>query len=186
MDIEKVKKALGLEFGVIWEVMIEVLKELNIPKDAKILDIGTGVGNLAITLALNGYTVLTGEPEDDTSEYAKQEWLENAKKAEIDHLISFQPFNAEKMPFEDGMFDAIFVYGALHHMDNKKAVLNECARIVKPSGLICISEPTKKAMRFILKRFPTHPDPVDPRDYAENLKVEIIENLSFNTYIFRK
>ena len=35
---------------------------------------------MAITLALNGSSVLTGEPEFDESEYAKQDWLNNAKK----------------------------------------------------------------------------------------------------------
>ena len=36
--------------------------------------VGTGKGNVAVSLALHGYRVLTGEPEEDDSEYAKQEW----------------------------------------------------------------------------------------------------------------
>jgi len=119
MDINEVKERLGAEFGFIFDNTNPIVQDLKLDKDAKILDVGTGEGRMAITLALHGYKVLTGELESDESEYAKRNWLESAKKAEVDHLITYTPFNAEKMPFEDESFDAIFISGALHHIEDE-------------------------------------------------------------------
>jgi len=144
---------------------------------------------MAITLALSDYKVLTGELESDESEYAKRNWFESAKKAEVDHLITYTPFNAEKMPFEDNSFDAIFISGALHHIGDRQATFNESVRIVKKNGIICIFEPNNQAIVTIRsKKFPDHPDAVDPRDYNIVLKlpIEIKKTFFYDAYIFQK
>jgi len=185
---KEIAKIFGAEFGFVFKFLDKVVKHLNLEKDSKILDIGTGQGRMAITLALNNYKVITGEPESDNSEYAKQAWLEDAKKVKVDHLINFKPFNAEQIPFKDKSLDAIFIMGALHHIDDKAATIKECIRTIKTNSVICIFEPTSKGIKIIRKGFPTHPDAVDPRDYTQNfeLSVEIKKNFMFNIYIFKK
>ena len=189
MDISEVKELLGREFSFIFDNTNPVVQELELDKNAKILDIGTGEGRMAITLALNNYKVLTGELESDESEYAKRNWLESAKKAEVDHLITYKPFDAEKMPFEDNFFDAIFISGSLHHIEDGQAAFNESVRVLKPNGRICIFEPNSRSVAFIrANKFPEHPDAVDPRNYNKEsqLSVDIKKTSFYDAYIFQK
>jgi SAM-dependent methyltransferase len=125
---------------------------------------------MAINLALKDYKVTTGEPESDDSEYAKQDWLESARKVNVEHMITYIPYNAENMPFEDSSFDAIFVLGSFHHVNDIGAALKESYRVLKENGIVCIFEPNDEAIKFIRdNRSPSHPDAVDPRNYIQDL-----------------
>ena len=145
---------------------------------------------MAITLALSGYSVLTGEPEDDDSKYAKHDWLNNAEKVRVDHLIKFKAFDAKDMPFEDNTFDAIFSLGSLHHIDKKYRVdvLQECIRASKIKALICFFEPNQNSIKIIKELDPTHPEAADPDEYARGLNLESqkIEGSLFDAFIFQK
>ena len=189
MDKIETKKLLGGEFSLIFDNIDPIIQELKLEKNSKILDVGTGEGRMAITLALNNYHVLTGELESDESKYAKRNWLISAKKVEVDHLITYTPFDAEKMPFEDGSFDAVFISGALHHINDGQAAYNESVRVIKPKGIICIFEPNLRAVETIReKKFADHPDATDPREFnnIHKLKLEIMKTSFYDAYIFQK
>ncbi|MGV9197262.1 MAG: class I SAM-dependent methyltransferase [Promethearchaeia archaeon] len=187
MMLKEVLKFLGGRFVQMGEGVDLIIKELNIPERAKILDIGTGGGKMAILLALNGYSVLTGEPEDDETKWAKRDWEKNAEQIGVRDQIAFQHFNAEDMPFEVGEFDAIFTFGSFHHISRKRKMLQECIRVVKKKGYICIVEPQPHIIQSIKDEHPTHPNWADPRDFLTDLPVimEHKQKKNIDTYILK-
>lgn len=190
MDIIQAEAILGEVFSYVIKDANKVIQHLNLPKKAKILDVGTGMGYFAIALALNGYNVLTGEPESDDSDYAKQDWLSNSQKVGVDHLIEFKAFDAQNMLFDDNCFDSIFFFGVLHHVDEKlrTKVIEESVRIAKPNAVICFLEPNQNFMKIVKQHDPSHPEPADPRKYFQGLSLYLkkMEGDSFDSFIFRK
>lgn len=190
MNITEANEILGDMFSFTSKDTDNIIKTFGLAEESKVLDIGTGAGSLAITLAVNGFRVLTGEPGDDDSQYAKQDWLVNAQKVGLDHKIEFQAFDAARMPFEDDSFDAVFALGALHHIpeNDRAAVMQECVRTTTAEALICFFEPNQNCMEVMKQLDPSHPEPADPAGDARSLglRSQHLAGDLFDAFVFRK
>lgn len=168
------------------------LKELALPPDAAILDVGTGSGNFAIYLASEGYRVLTGEPATDRSRYAGREWARRAAEAGLADRIRFESFDASRLPFDAEAFDAVFFFGVLHHIeeDLRTAVLAEALRVAKPGGAIVFFEPRPQLVERLRLEDPDHPPAANPSHYlpaaASAVRAGRIQGSFMDIYLYRK
>jgi pseudaminic acid biosynthesis-associated methylase len=96
----------------------------NIPKDAKILEVGTNVGNQLLHLQNMGFTNLYG--------VEIQQRAVNYSKNRADALNIIQG-DALDIPFKDNFFDLVFTSGVLIHIspDNINSAIKEIARVSK-------------------------------------------------------
>ena len=183
MSLEKIKETLGEKFSRDANFLDLIIKELNLDKNSQVLDVGTGWGFMAISLALHGYEVITGEPEN--AKWA--DWRSKAKSVNLEDKITFKPFYAENLPFGDASFDAVFLYTSLHHIENKPHAIKEILRVMRQDGYLIIIELTNEGVELIRQRHINHPDPVNPKDFINQLDLEIIvkESRYLNAYIYR-
>ena len=187
---EKLAEILGPHFNNIANDGLLVLRELGLPKGAKVLDVGTGACNFAIFLASQGFDVLTGEPATDTTHYAGKDWAASAEKAGVRDKIRFEAFNASKAPFETGTFDAVFFFGVLHHVDEgeRAATLSEALRVAKKSGAVVFFEPRKETLEKLWVSDPTHPLAANPSEYLTDKSVteQKLQGAMMDVFVYRK
>jgi SAM-dependent methyltransferase len=174
MDVQEAATHLGPMFEHVAADGQLALEHLHLPAGAAVLDVGTGAGNFAIFLATQGLDVVTGEPETDTTHYARKDWATKAAAVGVAERLRFQPFNASKMPFEDGRFAAVFFFGVLHHVDEheRRAVFSEALRVVKRGGRVVFFEPTRETLEQLWVHDPGHPLAADPSACKGDAKVE--------------
>lgn len=190
MDIEQAKTLLGKRFAFMANDANQTIQDLDLPKNSRILDVGTGNGYFAILLGLNGYKILTGEPDSDQSEYAKKNWLEHARQVGVENLIKFKAFEAQDMLFDDHMFDAVFFFAAFHHVEeaHRNRVMQEALRVSKPKGIICFIEPNQEGMKVIMANDPAHPDAADPGRHINGIEADLQTKAGafFDSFILQK
>jgi SAM-dependent methyltransferase len=190
MDVQAIGTILGPRFEAVAGQSALALRELGLPADAAILDVGTGNGNCAIYLASQGYRVVTGEPSVDKSHYAGKDWASNAKSAGVLDRIRFEAFDASSMPFESGAFDAVFFFGVLHHIDEsvRSAVFREALRVAKATGAVVFFEPRKEMLERLWVDDPGHPLAANPSSYRpeSSLREQRIEGSLMDIFIYKK
>jgi SAM-dependent methyltransferase len=190
MDTKEIGKILGPRFDAISGDGAVALREVGLPADAAILDVGTGNGNFAIYLASQGYQVVTGEPSTDRSTYAGRDWALNAKKVGVLGRIRFEAFDASKLPFGSEAFHAVFFFGVLHHIDEhvRNDVFREALRVSKENGVVVFFEPRKEMLEKIWVDDPGHPLAANPSEYLPNpnIREHRIEGSLMDIFIYKK
>jgi ubiquinone/menaquinone biosynthesis C-methylase UbiE len=101
----------------------------------KILDVAAGRGSSLKYLIdnINGFEQAVGIDFSEKN-------LNQASEQFNDERVSFEQMRAENLEFNDNQFDLGAVVNSLHHIDDPQKALYEMHRILKPGGLLLVSE----------------------------------------------
>lgn len=144
---------LSLGIDVLWRK--KAIKMLQKDQPKLILDIATGTGDFAIeALALNPDQVIGV----DISEGMLEEGNKKISKKKLDHLITLQLGDSEKLLFPENKFDAVIVSFGVRNFEDLEKGLRDMFRVLKPGGKTVIVEfskpekfPMKQAYNFYFK-----------------------------------
>ncbi len=101
----------------------------------KVLDYCCGNGDDAFFIAAQDAADVIGI---DISEVSIQNCRDKVAKAGLSKNLSFIVMDGEALKFPDNSFDVVTEYGALHHLDLRKAY-EEIARVLRPGGrFLCV------------------------------------------------
>lgn len=118
-----------------------------------VLDIGTGTGLFAEAFAARGYTVSGVDVNPDM--------LPEAQRFVPSGV--FHESTAERLPFEDGVFDVAFMGLLLHETDDPLAALREAHRVTQ--------------RRLVILDWPDEDQPIGP-PRADRISAERIAELA--------
>lgn len=116
---------------------LELLTELvDLPAHPRVIELGCGAAHLSRKL-LQRYPVssVTGLEVDE------RQMAKNRDKPQ--ERLSFVNAGAQAIPFADGNFDLALMLKSLHHvpLDRLDQALAEVHRVLRPQGLLYVSEP---------------------------------------------
>ncbi|MFH1382687.1 MAG: class I SAM-dependent methyltransferase [Chloroflexota bacterium] len=118
----------------------EQLVELCHIKQGKyVLVVGCGVGVTPCYLAERYGCKVVGV---DLSEKMVGRSKERARRKGIEDKVEFRVADAQDLPFEDAIFDAIICESVNAFVENKPGALSEYVRVIKPGGYAGINEVT--------------------------------------------
>lgn len=110
---------------------------LHLKKDSRVLEIGPGSGYFSVEVARrlpHGHLELFD---------LQQEMLEKARRkieASGLHNVGFTQGDATGLPFGENEFDVVFLVAVLGEVSNKDKCLGAIYRVLKPTGLLSITE----------------------------------------------
>ena len=115
-----------------------MLEMANPPENAKILDVGTGTGIIALSVAenLNGQGSILGiDLSDGMLEFARSK----ARQRKLGDQVEFRKMDAENLELASETFDAALSLYALRHFPDPAKSVKEIFRVLKPGGNIVVA-----------------------------------------------
>ncbi|HEY1521396.1 MAG TPA: class I SAM-dependent methyltransferase [Solirubrobacteraceae bacterium] len=111
----------------------------------RLADVGGGTGNYSLALKQEGWTPVVVDRSPEMLARAAAKGLQTVQA------------DAQRLPFDDGQFDAATMISMLHHVEDRHAALAEARRILRPGGRLVLMGFTREdsTTLWILDYFPS-------------------------------
>jgi SAM-dependent methyltransferase len=122
--------------------VLGLIQAMRVRPGGRVLDVGCGPGWTTEILAGLGYDVDGLDPSADMITIASERltgFLQN-HRINPGPAVHFHRSTLEDLTIEDGIFDGILCRASLHHVVDEEAGVAQCYRLLKPGGVLGISE----------------------------------------------
>lgn len=119
---------------------LQLARAMKLTEDSAVLDIGSGLGGPARTLAEEYGCRVTGvdlTPSFCDTAQVLSKWVK------LDDRVTFRRGDATDLPFADDLFDAAMTIHAAMNIPAKDRMYEEARRVVKPGGIFAVYDVLK-------------------------------------------
>lgn len=102
-----------------------------------VLDVGSGGGFLAEAVAADGVEVVGVDRSFPSVSEARRH------AASVGSDVAYVGGVGERLPFADGVFDAVLCAEVLEHVDDPGRVIDECSRVLRAGGTFVYAGPNR-------------------------------------------
>ncbi len=115
------------------------MRFLDVPAGAHVLEVGSGLGLLAVEVASAAKAVDVVGIEISAAQIAA---------ASAHKRVTYVQGDAHSLEFPDGSFDLVYARYLLEHVADPERVLREMRRVTKPGGRVGVCENDVSLLRF--------------------------------------
>ena len=109
------------------------IAKANLPAHAVVADVGTGTGFVAAGLAPKVAKVYGFDASAAMLDVARRNLAAFGN-------VELREAAGDRLPLPDGALDGVFANMYLHHAPEPPAALKEMARLLKPGGVLCLTD----------------------------------------------
>jgi len=111
---------------------------LNLPANARVLDLATGTGDLALMIAqLHPDAEVIGS---DPSSRMLEVGVEKVARSGVSDRVQLELGDAQTLPYESDSFDGCCIAFGIRNVPDRSAALAEMARVTKQGGRVAVLE----------------------------------------------
>lgn len=104
-----------------------------------VLEVACGSGQGVGFLASKAKSMTAGDYTPSLLKTARQHYGDR---------FTFKQFDAQEMPFDDGVFDVVVLFEALYYIPDVERFFKECRRVLRPGGCLLIATANKDLFDF--------------------------------------
>jgi ubiquinone/menaquinone biosynthesis C-methylase UbiE len=120
-----------------WDATRELASLCQISKGKYVLDVGCGVGRTPIIFTKQyGCRMMGIDLSPRMVEWSRK----RARSERVADEVELRVADAQQLPFEDGLFDAVFTESVMAFVPDRRKALGEFMRVTKPGGFIGLNE----------------------------------------------
>jgi ubiquinone/menaquinone biosynthesis C-methylase UbiE len=108
-----------------------------------VLDVATGSGRMLLQLLQRGYSVVSGDVDQEALDTARE------RLGDLAHKATLVIMDAHKVQFDDDSFAAATLANAIHHIPDPAGALDEIARVLTPHGKLLVTEFNAEGFRLM-------------------------------------
>lgn len=154
-----------------YSLIADELSKLGDFQQGQAIDVGTGLGDLAIEVAKR-YPGLKTSGIDISQKGIEQAAIK-AKRENLHNLI-FRLANAHNLPFADASVDLVVSHGALHHLKDITKVFSEIYRVLKPNAIAYLTDLRRDAPEELIKEIETRLPPSQAKAFINSVNAAYV------------
>jgi SAM-dependent methyltransferase len=164
----------------------DLIQQCNIGEGKYILDVGCGAGVTPCYIARRYDCRVVGV---DINEQMIERSRERARRESISDKVSFRVADAQDLPFDDDLFDAVITESVTVFLEDKQRAVKEYARVTMVEGCVGLNEgtwlkvpPPPEVIAWASQDLGAHVKPVTSAGWVGLLEGADLREIGASTY----
>jgi ubiquinone/menaquinone biosynthesis C-methylase UbiE len=125
-------------------ILLELVDELDLPANARVLEVGCGVGFLSVILAQRGFVVTATDNASAMAESAKM----RVGRARMESRVQVTVQDVHNLTIPSNSIDLVAGLGVVVWLHDLRRALAELCRVLKPGGNLIVSVDNISSVRM--------------------------------------